>query len=118
MRLYPAYIFSLASLLGGISLSLLYADWGWFSRAGSLVVVAGILLTSSQILEQLHAMRDRRRYGEGWSQHDWAKETDTQSRMRNNGDDSEHAHSHGFYLLVAGTLIWGFGDLLGAFFQA
>lgn len=118
MRLYPAYAFSIISLLAGAGLSGLYADWNWFSRSGALIVVAGILLTSSQVIEQLQVMRERRRYGEGWSQHDWAKETDAHSPTRHTGEDTRHTHRHGLYLLVSGTLIWGFGDLLGLFFQA
>ena len=118
MQLFPAYAFSLLALAGGMALSIGQQDWSWFSRAGSLVVVAGILLTSSQILDHLHALKQRRRYGEGWAQHDWANEADTHARPRGNHDDPEHMHSHGFYLLVAGTLIWGLGDLIGLLLQA
>ena len=116
MSLSQAYIFSCLSLLAGLALSFLHNDWNWFSRTGSLVVIAGILLTSTEILAHLQVLRQRRQYGEGWSQHDWAQETDHQSRQSSNGDSPEHRHNHGFYLLIVGTLIWGFGDLLGIFF--
>lgn len=113
MKLLPAYTISMISLAGGIGLSLGLGDWQWFSRAGSLVVVAGLMLASAQILEQLQALRHRRHYGEGWAQHDWASEAETQSRARGNGEESGGAHAHGFYLLVIGTLVWGLGDLVG-----
>ncbi len=111
MNLRLAYTFSLLCLATGVVLSIAHDQWDWLARAGSLIVVAGILLTSSEILTQLRALRHHRRYGEGWAQHDWASEAG-----RGNHENQEQTHSHGFYLLVIGTLIWGFGDLVGLFF--
>ena len=113
MRLLPAYAISAASIAAGIGLSLTLQDWQWFSRSGALVVVAGLMLTSSQILEELHGLRQRKRYGEGWAQHDWAKEAETQAKSRAHSDEAGELHGHGFYLLVLGTLVWGLGDLIG-----
>lgn len=117
MNLRQAYGFSLICLLLGLLLSLTFNDWHWFGRSGSLVVVAGILLTSTEIVAHLHNLRLRKRFGDGWSQHDWAPEAETHSRLRGNHEDSGQLNSHGFYLLIAGTLIWGYGDLLGLLFQ-
>lgn len=113
MSLLQAYAFTLLSLATGIGLSISLQDWHWFSRAGSLVVVAGILLTSSEIIEHLHALKQRRRFGEGWAQHDWASEAETHARARGPNEAPGQVHGHGFYLLVIGTLIWGLGDLVG-----
>lgn len=111
-----AYLMTLASLAFGVILSVLEGNWQWFSRSGSLVVVIGILLTSTQIIEELQQMRLRRwrseHHSDSWSTHDWAEETRAHSNLRGSEDDPL-GRGQGLFLLILGTLIWGFGDLLG-----
>jgi hypothetical protein len=47
--------------------------------------------------------------------HDWAGDDGMKSlaRSRSLEEDTWDIEAHGLYLLIAGTLIWGFGDLLG-----
>jgi hypothetical protein len=118
----------------GLATSLLTADWAWFSRAGCVVVVIGIVLTSTLILERDRRLKSQRIHWEAQirrdlrvhtaevnpSRRDWAKETDLHSLDRSRTEDEgvwvrEH---DGLYLLVLGTLVWGFGDLLGLLVQS
>lgn len=111
-----AYLLTFASLGVGVLLSLLEANWQWFSRSGSLVVVIGILLTSTQIIEELQQIRLRRwrndNHADSWSTHDWVEDTQSQKTFRDLEDDPL-GRGQGLFLLVIGTLIWGFGDLVG-----
>ena len=110
------FIYFLSTIILLFSLYISYAtqDWQWFSRSGSLIVILGIYLTSSQIIENSHRLGQRRGvYNDGNFQRDWAG--DKQEKIL------QHARSHeeetwvmgkcGFNLLIIGTLIWGFGDL-------
>ena len=47
--------------------------------------------------------------------HDWAGDDGMKSLARSGSleEDTWDIEAHGLYLLIAGTLIWGFGDLLG-----
>lgn len=114
-----AYLLTCASLGVGLLLSLFYGNWQWFARSGSLVVVIGILLTSTQIIEELQQMRLRRwrneHHQDSWSNHDWVDDTQSQKTLRSIEDDPL-GRGQGLYLLIMGTLIWGFGDLLGRLF--
>ena len=115
-----SYLFVLLLLACGITLSLLAGDWQWFSRAGCAVVIVGILLTSSQIRE--HSRRLRRLRGQlvSQSQRDWAGEERARSLVRASGEQEVtwEIEGHGLYVLILGTLVWGFGDLLGVWFTA
>ncbi len=117
MTLGRAYLWTSASLAGGVALSIYEQDWAWFARSGSLIVIIGILLTSALIIEELQHMRHRRTRGdqESWSSHDWADEAENHKKLRA-GEEEFSGRSHGLYLLVLGTLVWGFGDVLGRFF--
>ncbi len=118
MRLSHAYLLTLASLVFGFGMSLLSSDWQWLSRSGSLVVVIGIMLTSTQIIDELHLMKQRRmhseRHQDSWSSHDWVAEAENHKKLRW-GDGEFSGRSQGLYLLIFGTLIWGFGDIVGQF---
>lgn len=119
MTLGRAYIWTFLSLSLGAAISLYEHDWSWFSRSGSLIVIIGILLTSEQIIEELQLMRQRRRHSEqhqdSWSSHDWAEEAVNHKKLRT-GEEEFSGRSHGLYMLILGTLVWGFGDIVGRFF--
>jgi hypothetical protein len=99
--------------------SLQTGDWNWFARSGSLVVVIGIFLTSSQIIENSRNLRARRARRARNFDHDYAEELKQQSlsRSRSLDEDLWENGLRGLYLLVIGTLIWGYGDLIGTLLQ-
>lgn len=129
-RVRLSYVVALTAFGGGAWISAITGDWGWFSRSGSLVVAVGILLTSTQILEHDRRMRRRRLRLEARlrrdsekpavdsvppSSRDWARDADSDAAS---DDESTWLREHdGLHLLIAGTLVWGFGDLLGGFFD-
>lgn len=100
----------------GIWFSFSTANWNWFARSGSLVVIIGIFLTSSQIIENSRKLRHRRIYHDHNFRRDFAEDLKkhTLERSRSLEEDIWENGLRGLYLLVSGTLIWGFGDLLGA----
>ncbi len=110
-----AYISAVVALSSGAFISIKTGDWTWFSRCGSLVVVIGIWLTSSQIIRHMQCLKQRHTIGVSEFQRDWATENKQQSLL--NSRLHEEAtwinEKSGFYMLIIGTLIWGFGDLLG-----
>jgi len=113
-----AVYLSIVVLLAGVALSLYSSDWNWFSRSGSLVVVIGIFLTSSQIIENTRRMKLHRLHrGQNFNR-DYADEIkrDTLKRSRNPDEDNWENGLRGLYMLVTGTLVWGFGDLVGILF--
>ncbi len=117
------FVISFGILATGIVVSLESGDWTWFSRSGSALVAIGILFTSHQILEHSLRLKENRtrweeRLHEQCSGHDWADENSIRKliRARSREEDLWEIEFHGLYMLVVGTLVWGFGDLLGALF--
>ena len=126
-----AYVLVIIALGMGLTLATQTGDWQWFSRAGSVVVAIGILLTSSQIIEHGKRLRSRRLDWEAanslvrekpdannplnrdWAQGDLVRQL-VHSRSRE--EETWINEGHGLYMLVGGTLIWGFGDLIGTAF--
>ena len=116
-----AYASAAVAVATGIALALRSGDWDWFSRAGSLVVAIGIVLTSSQIIEDSRRARRRRQQweaGRGVASRDWAQQGEQLRHSRHHDEHVFENEKGGLYLLIAGTLIWGFGDLAGALITA
>ena len=125
-----AYLLASLAVMAGVVLSMLSGNWTWLARAGSLIVVIGIVLTSTQVLENTRRLRQRRSQWENqlrqsWprdttntnpSMHDWASDMRALSRSRHREEDTWEYERSGVYMLVAGTRLWGFGDLPGLFF--
>ena len=110
-----ALLLSIIVIAAGIWFSLKLADWNWFSRSGSLIVIIGILLTSSQVIENSRKLKTRRGHREHNFNRDFADDIKNRDleRSRNLDEDIWENGLRGLYLLVSGTLIWGFGDLVG-----
>lgn len=110
------YLVSVLIILTSLFFSHVRGDWQWFSRAGALIVVLGIYLTSSQIIENSRRLRQRYRgaHKGGNFQRDWANGKQQQILLHARGHEEETwvMGKCGFNLLIVGTLIWGFGDLL------
>ena len=124
-----AYALAVVTIIAGTLAGLATDNWAWLSRSGSVIVIIGILLTSTQILENNRRLRHRRALWEtqlrreiglagglnGPSTRDWAHESNLRglARSRNQQEDTWENERYGLYMLVAGTLVWGFGDVLG-----
>ena len=121
-----AYGLASLALAAGLFVSLTTSNWSWLSRSGSAVVVIGILLTSSQILEHSRRLKRRRP--------DWERRSSTlvkdglihtpqdfasEERLRsvahasNYEENTWEIEGYGLHILILGTLVWGFGDLVG-----
>jgi len=114
------YALALPVFALGILASLKTGDWSWFARSGSAVVAIGVVLTSHEILDHNRRLRESRarweqRLQPGQCHHDWGSDEGMRAllRSRNREDDIWTAKFHGFRMLVGGTLVWGFGDLVG-----
>ncbi|MCG8436253.1 MAG: hypothetical protein MJA83_19715 [Gammaproteobacteria bacterium] len=108
-----AFVLAAFVISAGLIISIASSNWDWFSRSGSLVAVIGIWLTSGQIRAHMHELKFRK---EQWSgrqfNHDWAKDGRVLEKTRVSEAETWANERSGFFLLILGTLIWGFGDLL------
>ena len=113
-----ALILSFSVSAISIWLSINLHDWSWFSRSGSLIVVIGIFLTSTQIIENNRILNTRKRHHENNFSRDYADNIKDKPIERTRQTDEELWESglRGLYLLILGTIIWGYGDLLGGLF--
>jgi|TARA_R110000851_G_scaffold198531_1_gene349629 hypothetical protein len=100
-------ILAITSALIGIYLSQRYCDWTWFSRFGSVITVAGLLLVSSPIFDQGVYLSHASAFGFGSKdEHGDSRITDETSRKMGN------KVLIGIVVSICGTLVWGFGDLI------
>lgn len=108
------YALTLPVFGAGILASVETDDWNWFARSGAAVVAIGVFLTSREILEH------NRRLRAGCWDRDWAGENSLRqlARSRHHEEDLWETKFHGLYILIGGTLVWGFGDLIGHLFTA
>lgn len=92
----------------GIVMSLIYSDWFWFSRFGSLITVAGLLLISSPSFVKGIYLSNASCFGLGGQDEDG-------NTMVTNEEDRKLGSKifSGIVVTIVGTLIWGFGDLIG-----
>ena len=113
-----AVYLSIAVVLAGFGISLELSDWSWFSRSGSVVVIIGIFLTSSQIIENSRRLKSHRTWRAQNFNRDFAEDIkrDSLKRSRSLDEDNWENGLRGLYMLVTGTLVWGFGDLVGVLF--
>lgn len=105
-----AYTVALFTLLLGAAVSWRLSDWGWFSRSGSLLVINGIVLTSHQIIEHMQQL-GRQPRGDAAVNRDWG--ADARHHLLRDSDERRwRSEKYGLYMLIIGTLVWGFGDLI------
>lgn len=103
---------SLAAVAGCAWLSVELQDWTWFARSGALLTALGLVLASRKILiarADLVALLSEMENADGVQ-----RTARLESFKRLQRDlDRQVMEKAGFGLLLVGTLIWGFGDLLG-----
>ncbi|MEN8170398.1 MAG: hypothetical protein ABFS08_09270 [Pseudomonadota bacterium] len=104
-----AYTAAFITLLVGVVLSFELGDWSWLSRSGSLVVVNGIILTSHQIIEHMQRL-GRQQRSDSMVNRDWASD-DKHHFIHDDHEVLWRSEKYGLYMLIIGTLVWGFGDL-------
>lgn len=99
-------------MAAGLWLSIETTDWMWFARSGAVLTALGLVLASRKILiaraDLVALLGDMERV-------DGAERTvRLESFKRLQRDlDRQVMEKAGFGLLIVGTLVWGFGDLLG-----
>ena len=108
-----AYLIALAILTTGVFMSVKLDDWSWFSRAGSLLVINGIFLTSRQIIGHIQRLKLNQTKPRQHSESDWA--SGDKYHLIHADEKLWQSEQHGLYMLIIGTFIWGFGDLLNEF---
>ena len=107
--------FLLAAVLSaglGLWASVATDDWMWFARSGAVMTALGLVLASRKILiaraDLVALLADMERA-------DGAERTarlDSFKRLQRDLD-RQVMEKLGFGLLIVGTIVWGFGDLLG-----
>jgi hypothetical protein len=107
--------FLLASVLtmaAGVWASSASGDWSWFARSGAVLTALGLVLASRKVLiaraDLLALLSEMERV-------DGAERTARLESFRRLQRDLDRQvmEKAGFGLLVLGTVVWGFGDLLG-----
>ena len=105
-----AHLIALAILTSGAALSMKLDDWSWFSRAGALLVINGIILTSRQIIDHIQRLKLHQIPPQRHSKRDWA--SNDKYHLIHDDEKLWQSEKHGLYMLITGTFVWGFGDLL------
>ena len=93
--------FSIIFLIGNIYLSITTDSPHWFQRAGSIIVVLGIIITARRPI----------RLGKEYKNEDWNLPDSTKEGIKVLMDDRAEFIIGPITALI-GTLIWGYGDLI------
>ncbi len=101
-------VFALSMALLGAALSIINSDWYWFSRFGSLITIAGLLLISSPSFVKGIYLANASSFG-------FAERDSDGNTMVTNEEDRKIGGKifSGIVITMIGTVIWGFGDLIG-----
>lgn len=109
--LFLLILLAIGAVCLSIEVSYTTRNWDWFARSGSIVTMVGIILSVKPIL----------RMGIG----KYIQEQNTQDNGSISGDTHKEILEDrqlkldvwglyiGNFMTVVGTLIWGYGDLLG-----
>lgn len=90
-RIALAFVISIVILFGFYQLSAYFNDWSWFARSGSILVCIGVVTAAYDLKGRMEKYK--------------APETYIFQAMIMEAS-----------IVVVGTLVWGFGDLLGHFY--
>lgn len=119
-----AVISCIVSAALGIMLSYRFNDWDWFTRSGSLIVVFGLILAkwdlgnivSDDRLEKTNQtiMKVFNDQGIPQPEAERIEEVKNELRQRLVRFVKPRYSTTELFIVGAGTVIWGFGDLFGA----
>lgn len=105
---FAVVLFSSLALCLGVILSIMSGDWLWLSRFGSLIAVAGLLLTMSPIFERgIYVSHSNAGKLVAIDEHRRPILTSEEDRALG------RKVLAGIFVSIIGTVIWGFGDLVG-----
>jgi hypothetical protein len=108
----PYLIGGTAILWCSISIILSFAmrDWKWFSRSGAIITLSGGLLAARALLRLgLHGLYRAQHTINGGNVVPTPEEL---ARYHQQWMDAQASHI-GFWFIIVGTFIWGYGDLVG-----
>jgi hypothetical protein len=92
----------------GILLSIIKSEWLWFARFGSIITVAGLLLISSPSFVKGIYLSNASAFALA------ELDSDENTMVTNEGDRKIGSKIFsGIVITIIGTVIWGFGDLIG-----
>ncbi|WP_281213487.1 hypothetical protein [Shewanella insulae] len=96
------------SIIAGVCLSVVLKNWTWFGRFGSIITIAGLLLSNSNVFADgiylSHRANGQLPIKKKSGEVQW---TNQESRTKGK------RVFWGVVYAILGTVIWGFGDLLG-----
>lgn len=100
----------------GIGQSIVYKDFTWFARSGSLIVLTGVLLLARTFIvgkDLLPFIKSSDTpYNVNSRQHFEALNQPVPDYVKNDLDSRTAVGWLGPLICFAGTVIWGYGDLL------
>lgn len=99
----------LTAIAVSVGASFLYCDWTWFGRSGSLLTLSGATLAVRPLLRLGPAefYRDQNDIDGG----SFVPTPEEIEAERQGLLDVQAAHT-GFWFILIGSLIWGYGDLV------
>ena len=103
----------------GIVLSICLHDFMWFARFGSVITAIGIILFNRPVIVRQDLLLDVQMAETGLSSRDPEHYRRVQEPIPPavvEDRRSRHALYFALWITLAGTIIWGFGDLLNGIF--
>jgi drug/metabolite transporter (DMT)-like permease len=113
-NIYLVTAIGLMSVTISLALSAYSGDWLRFSSAGAIMTICGVILTIRAII-RLGPKKWKKEQNiiDGGSFVPNAEEIEANRQS----DLDNTASLIGFVLVILGTIIWGYGDLVGGFFK-
>jgi len=101
---------ALISVAISLAASLYSGQWHWFGRAGSIMTISGVILTIRPIIRLgLKKLIEAQNTINGGS----FEPTPEEIEVDRQSDLDHKASQIGSILAILGTIIWGYGDLVG-----
>jgi hypothetical protein len=99
----------------GIVTSICLRDFSWFARFGSMITAIGIILFNRYVIVGQDILPDVKMAETGLSSHDPEHYRRVQEQIPPAVVEDQYSRKavyFGLWTTLAGTVIWGFGDLL------
>jgi hypothetical protein len=100
----------LVIVIVSFAVSVCSGQWHWFSRSGSILTVAAVILTVRPIIRLgLRGLLEAQSVIDGGHATPTPEEIEAENQQKLDAKSS----LIGLFLLVIGAVIWGYGELLG-----